>query len=213
MRCLHRMPGEDMMSLMLGVLGTHGHAWGSRTTGHMAALEPSCTRRRVWSHRTRGDIGVLPGGGPGASVTWQRQSFPAQGAGLEPWGTWRLRSPLLPGDRLGGLGHVATPEPFPSRWHAWCLRARGDTRALFWWVACSVPRGTWQSQSSLAPGTDLWPWGWSFKSCAQGYLVCRVPTDCVINQKDILPILSNNYKKNDLLNKHDHHGADHHTPM
>jgi hypothetical protein len=27
--------------------------------------------------------------------------------------------------------------------------------------------------------------------------------DCVINQEDILPILSKNYKRNGLLNKHD----------
>jgi hypothetical protein len=39
--------------------------------------------------------------------------------------------------------------------------------------------------------------------------------NCVINQKDILPILNKNYKKNDLLNKHDYRGEyyGHHTPM
>jgi hypothetical protein len=37
-------------------------------------------------------------------------------------------------------------------------RARGGTGAL----SCRV--------RSMAP------WGWSFKSCAQGYPVCRVPT-------------------------------------
>jgi hypothetical protein len=137
------------MSLMSGALGTHGHTQGPRATGHMAAPEPSHSRRRVWSHRTRGDTGALPGGDPGASVTWQRQSLPAQGAGLEPRGTWRLRSPLLPGDGLSASGHVATPEPFPGRWRALCHGARGDTGALSWRMACSVPRVTWRSQSSL----------------------------------------------------------------
>jgi hypothetical protein len=70
MRRLHRVPGEAMMSLMPDILGTHGHAQGLRATGHMAAPEPSCTRWCVWSIRTRGDTGALPGGGPGALVTW-----------------------------------------------------------------------------------------------------------------------------------------------
>jgi hypothetical protein len=76
------------MSLMSGVLEMHRHARGVRATGHMAALEPSCTIKRVWSHRTRGDTGALSGGGPGASVTWRRLSLPAQGVGLEPRDTW-----------------------------------------------------------------------------------------------------------------------------
>jgi hypothetical protein len=131
------------MSLMLGVLGTHGLARGLRATGHVAAPEPSRTRRRVWSHMTRGDIGAIPGGGPGASVTWRRQSLPAQG-GLEPRGMWLLRSPLLPGDGLGASGHVATPEPFPGGWRARRLTACGDTGALSWRVAHSMPWGTWR---------------------------------------------------------------------
>jgi hypothetical protein len=40
-----------------------------RATGHVMAPEPYCIRRRVWSYRTRGDTGALPGGGPDASVT------------------------------------------------------------------------------------------------------------------------------------------------
>jgi hypothetical protein len=59
-----------MMGLMSGVLGTHGHARGPRVTGHVAASEPSRTRRWVWSHRTHGGNRALPGSGPGASVTW-----------------------------------------------------------------------------------------------------------------------------------------------
>jgi hypothetical protein len=37
----------------------------------------------------------------------------------------------------------------------------------------------------------------------------------VINQEDILPILSKNYKRNGLLNKHDRQGeyCSHHTPI
>jgi hypothetical protein len=45
---------------------------------------------------TCGDTGVLSGGGPGASVTWQRQSLPAHGGGLR------------------AARHVATPEPSPA---------------------------------------------------------------------------------------------------
>jgi hypothetical protein len=70
MRCLRHVPGEAMMGLMSGVLGTHEYAPGSRATGHVAALEPSRTRWQVCSHWTRGGTGALPGGGPGASVTW-----------------------------------------------------------------------------------------------------------------------------------------------
>jgi hypothetical protein len=92
-----------------------------RATGHVAAPEPSRTRRQVWSHRTRGDTGALPDGGPSASVTWRRLSLLAQGVGLE--------SPLLSGDGLGASVHVATPEPFPGGWRARCLGARGDIGA------------------------------------------------------------------------------------
>jgi hypothetical protein len=84
MRCLHRVPDETMMGLISGILGMHGHARRPRATGHVAALESSCTKRWVWSHKTRGDTEALSGGGPDASVTWRRQSLLAQGAGLEP---------------------------------------------------------------------------------------------------------------------------------
>jgi hypothetical protein len=72
-----RVPCEVMMGLMLGILRTHGYAWGPRALGHVAALEPSHTRRQVWSHRTHSGTGALPGGGPGALVTWRCQSLPA----------------------------------------------------------------------------------------------------------------------------------------
>jgi hypothetical protein len=78
------VPSEAMMSLISGILGTHGHTRGPRATGHVVAPESSCTRRWVWSHRIRGDTGALPCGGPGASVTWRRKILPARGAGLEP---------------------------------------------------------------------------------------------------------------------------------
>jgi hypothetical protein len=134
----------------------------------------------MWSHRTRGDTEAPSSGGLGASVTWRRKSLPAQGVGLEPrgmWprgdsgalscrvmgsvprGTWQHQSPFLAGGAHGASGHVVTPEPFLGRWRALCHGARGDTEALFWRVACSMPRSTWRSQSSLAPGTDLEPWG------------------------------------------------------
>jgi hypothetical protein len=50
---------------------------------------------------------------------------------------------------------MATPEPCPGGWRALCLGARGDTRALPWWVACSVLRGTWRRRSPLQVGGVL----------------------------------------------------------
>jgi hypothetical protein len=139
MRWLHRVLGEAMMGLMSGVLGTHEYIWGSRATGHVVATEPSRTRRRVWSCRTCAGT----------------EAFSYQVMGSVPRGTCQHRSPLLVSGAHSALGYMATPEPFPSRWHALCRGARGDTGALFWRVACSVPWGTWWSQSLLAPGTDL----------------------------------------------------------
>jgi hypothetical protein len=43
---------------------------------------------------------------------------------------------------------VAIPEPFPNGWRALCHGARGNIGALFWQMACSMPQGTWRSQSS-----------------------------------------------------------------
>jgi hypothetical protein len=83
------------MGLMSDVLGTHGHAHGPRATGHVAAPEPSRTRRRDWSHMTRGGTGALLGSGPGASVTWQHQSLPTQG-----WAWSHVTE--APGALLGG---------------------------------------------------------------------------------------------------------------
>jgi hypothetical protein len=102
------------MRLMSNVLRTHEDVRGLRATGHVTAPEPSCTRRWVWSHRTRAGTGGLPGGGPSVSVTWRRQSLPTQGAGLGPRGTWRLRSLLMSGDGLGASGHMVIPESFPD---------------------------------------------------------------------------------------------------
>jgi hypothetical protein len=36
----------------------------------------------------------------------------------------------VPGDKLGALRHVTTPEPFPDGWRAQCLGSHGDTGAL-----------------------------------------------------------------------------------
>jgi hypothetical protein len=167
MRYMHCVPGEAMMGLMSGVMGTHGYARGPRATGHVAAPEPSRTRRRVWSHWTRGGTRAQSVGGPGASITWQRQSLPAQGAGLEPRGMWRLRSLLLPGDGLGASGHVATPEPSPSGWRARCLGARSDTGALSWRETCSVQWGKWRHRSPLLAGGVL---------CASGHVAKSEPS-------------------------------------
>jgi hypothetical protein len=85
---------------------------GSGAIGHVAISE-SC-RVVVLVPRSRGNARAFLRRGQ----AWSREVRSDSGA-------------LLPGDMLGGSGHVATPEPFPSRWHAWCLGARGDTRALF----------------------------------------------------------------------------------
>jgi hypothetical protein len=122
---------------------------GPRPTRHIAAPEPSRTRKRVWSHRTCVYTGALPDGGPGASghaVTpepsrdgWHAlchetrgdtRTLPWRVARFVPWGTWRRRSPLLSGGALCVMGHVATPEPSPARWCTLCHGARGDTEAL-----------------------------------------------------------------------------------
>jgi hypothetical protein len=86
-------------------------------------------------------------------------AFSCQVMSTVPRGTWQHRSPLLVSGVHGASGHVVTPKPFPGRWHALCHGVHDDTEALFWSVACSVPQGMWRSQSLLAPGMDLEPWG------------------------------------------------------
>jgi hypothetical protein len=81
---------------------------------------------RAWSHEAHGDFGAL--------------SYRVMGS--VPLGTWQHRSPLLAGGAHDASGHVETPKPFPSRCRALCHGTCGDTRALFWRVACSVPWGT-----------------------------------------------------------------------
>jgi hypothetical protein len=63
---------QAMMDLMSGIMGMDGHARGMRATGHVAAPEPSHTRRWVWSHRTLHGTKAQSSGGSGASVTWRR---------------------------------------------------------------------------------------------------------------------------------------------
>jgi hypothetical protein len=77
--------------------------------------------------------------------------------GSVPRGTWRHQSPLLAGGVLCATGHVAEPELSDTRSRSGAMGIRGGTGSL----SCLV--------QSLAP------WGWSFKSCAQGYPVCRIP--------------------------------------
>jgi hypothetical protein len=142
---LHRMPGEAMMGLMSGVLGTHGYTRWPRATGHVVAPEPSRTRRRIWSHRARVGTGALSGGVPRSRgdtkaflLRWQAQCLGACGdtgalswwvACMMPQGIWRRWSPFLTGDTLCVMGHVATPEPSSDGWRALCLKARGRARA------------------------------------------------------------------------------------
>jgi hypothetical protein len=82
MRCLLRVPGEAMMSLMSGTLGMLGHASeaeGHRARGGARALphrEGGLKPQDTWRYRSPS----LSGGSPGASNMWRRQSLPAQGA-------------------------------------------------------------------------------------------------------------------------------------
>jgi hypothetical protein len=76
-----------MMSLMSGILGTHGHVQGSRATEHVAAPEPSRTRRRVWSHKTHGDTGALSGRWSWCLDHMVTPEPSCAGGGLEPRGT------------------------------------------------------------------------------------------------------------------------------
>jgi hypothetical protein len=150
MRCLHHVPGEAMMSLMSGALGTHEHA-------------PE-----------------------------------AEG----PQGTWWFQSPSTPGGGSGATGHVALSESYRAvvlvpRTHgdaraflhrrlAWSRETRGDSGALPCRVAepelsgigsgCGAVRTRGDTGALSYRVQSLALWGWIFKSCAQGYPVCRVPT-------------------------------------
>jgi hypothetical protein len=163
------------MSLMSAVLGMHGHGrgplgtWrlrspptpgsGSGATGHVAIPEPC--RVVVLVPQSRGDARAFlrRGWAWSCETRGDSRALSCRVTGSVPRGTWQHRSPFLAGGVLGASGHVTTPEPSLGEWHALCHGARGDTGALSWWVACSVPQGTWQSQSSLAPGAGLEPWG------------------------------------------------------
>jgi hypothetical protein len=135
------------MGLMSGILGTHEYVWGLRATGHVVATEPSCTRRWVWSRRTR--VGT--------------EAFSYQVTGSVPRGMWQHQSPLMASGVHGALGYVVTPEPFPDGWHALCRGESGDTGALFWRVVCSVPRArggakaSWHRERIWSHGADLVP--------------------------------------------------------
>jgi hypothetical protein len=143
MHCLLRVPGEAMMSLMSGALGTHGHVSWAKGRGacddaralprREASLEP----RNTWRQRRPS----LWGDGP--SRTWRPQSPPVLGGGSgvvatpEPFpAEWRARlhvaTPEPSRTRSGSIavGHVATPEPFPVGWRPRCHGARCDARAL-----------------------------------------------------------------------------------
>jgi hypothetical protein len=119
---------------------------GPDGTEHMATLEPSHIRRQVWSRGTCDDTGALPCWAAGRVTRGDARALPHWEVGLEPQETWRHRSPSLPGGGPSGtwrhkspptsrggsraMGHVATPEPFPIGWRAWCHGAHSDARAL-----------------------------------------------------------------------------------
>jgi hypothetical protein len=76
MRCLLHVPGEVMMSLMSGILGTHGHA--SEVGGPSRVSRPAeyfhfvCGPQPAESYVACGDA----------------RDLPHQEAGLEPRDTW-----------------------------------------------------------------------------------------------------------------------------
>jgi hypothetical protein len=150
------------------------HAWRGHDGPDVRRLGNARVRPGAESHWARGGSGALPHQEVGLEPqdTWQYRSPVGRwswclshmvtpepscaGAGLEPRGTWRLRSLPLPGDGLGARG---TPEPSPSGWCAQCLGARGDTEALSWRVARSVPCDTWRHRSPLLTGGVLYASG------------------------------------------------------
>jgi hypothetical protein len=160
------------MSLMSGILGTHGHAPEvevHRTRGGSRALphqEVDLESQDTWRYQSPAgrwswclDHVAMPEpscAGDGHVAT--PKSSPAGVTGSVSRGTWRHRSPLLVGGVLYAMGHVAKPELSGIGSGSRAVGARGGTGAL----SCRM--------RSLAP------WGWSFKSCTQGYPVCRVLT-------------------------------------
>jgi hypothetical protein len=107
-----------------------------RSRGNARAL---LHRGWAWSHEARGDSRAL--------------SFRVMGS--VPRGTWQHWSPFLAGGAHGASRHLATPEPFPGGWLALCHGAHGDTGALFWQVACSVPRARGGARALWSHGADL----------------------------------------------------------
>jgi hypothetical protein len=129
----------------------------SGAIGHMAIPEPC--RAVVLMPRSCGDARAFLRRGWAWSHEIRGDSRALSGwvTGSVPRGTWRHQSPLLEGGVLCAMGHVAEPEFSNTRSRSGAVGIRGDTGSL----SCLV--------QSLAPR------GWSFKSCAQGYPVCRVP--------------------------------------
>jgi hypothetical protein len=112
MRCLHCLPGEAMMSLMAGALGTHGHASGAES--HSAR-----SGSRALMHR---EVGLE------LYDTWRCQS-PAR-----RWSSCLRHvatpEPSCTGDGPRAVRHAVTPEPSPAWWWAQCHKVRCDAGAL-----------------------------------------------------------------------------------
>jgi hypothetical protein len=90
MRCMHRVPGEAMMSLMSGVLGTHGHTRGPPGTWRLQSPP-------------------APGGGSGATVHVVVPE-PCRAVVLVPRSHSEARVFLRRGGP-GAMRHMATPKP------------------------------------------------------------------------------------------------------
>jgi hypothetical protein len=87
MRCLLRVSGEAMMSLMSGVLGMHGHASEAESHGARDDARAPRTGRRVWSRETHGDTRALPYRVTGPAARGDSKALMHREAGLEPWDT------------------------------------------------------------------------------------------------------------------------------
>jgi hypothetical protein len=92
--------------------------------------EPSRMGRRVLSHRTCGDTGVLPCRVVGPVAHGDVRALPHREVCLEPRDTWQHRSPSLSGGMPGATGHVAMLELSGTRSGSGATGTRGDTEAL-----------------------------------------------------------------------------------
>jgi hypothetical protein len=131
---------------------------------HVATPEPFHTRKRVWSHGSRGDT----------------EANPCRVAGLVAHGDARA---LLHRECVSSHGRRCDTRALPC-WVA-CPTPRGT-----WWcqsspalVAGLEPRGHVATREPFPTGCEVWHCRTRHKSCAWGYPVCRVLTRVTAAEK------------------------------